>query len=77
MSRSGAQIAGPVAHDPTLAYARVEGLLAARRCVILDGGVATEIERVREEKLPAAAKQLWGTWALYQAPQDVLEVHRR
>ena len=39
--------------------------------------MATEIERVREGKLPAAAKQLWGTWALYQAPQDVLEVHRR
>lgn len=59
------------------AYQRVEGLLAAQRCVILDGGVATEIERVREGKLPEASTQLWGTWALYQAPQDVLEVHRR
>jgi len=58
-------------------YERIEGLITAKRCVILDGGVATEIERVREGKLPAASKQLWGTWALYQAPQDVLEVHRR
>lgn len=59
------------------AYTRVEGLIAAKRCVMLDGGVATEIERVREGRLPAAANQLWGTWALYQAPQDVLDVHRR
>ena len=59
------------------AYERIEGLVTAKRCVILDGGVATEIERVRDGMLPAASKQLWGTWALYQAPQDVLEVHRR
>ena len=75
--RSDAPVAGPVDRELSPAYARVEELIAARRCVILDGGVATEIERVREGKLPAAAKQLWGTWALYQAPQDVLEVHRR
>ncbi len=68
---------GPVANHRSEAYERIEGLIAAKQCVILDGGVATEIERVHEGKLPAASQELWGTWALYQAPQDVLEVHRR
>jgi S-methylmethionine-dependent homocysteine/selenocysteine methylase/SAM-dependent methyltransferase len=56
-------------------YRRLEALLAAERCVVLDGGVATELQR-----LPAGHAQdldLWGTWALYRAPQSVLEVHRR
>src|SRR5581483_9802699 len=59
-------------------YARLERLVAEERCVILDGGVATEIERVRpEDRRFAADVGLWGTWALYQAPYAVLEVHRR
>lgn len=52
-------------------------MLTEKRCVILDGGVGTEIERVRGHELPPAPKELWGTWALYRAPQTVLEVHRR
>jgi S-methylmethionine-dependent homocysteine/selenocysteine methylase/SAM-dependent methyltransferase len=44
--------------------------------VILDGGVATELQRLA----PAGQKpdpELWGTWALYQAPTSVAEIHRR
>ncbi len=53
----------------------VRAALAAGRCVVLDGGVATE--------LPGAVRghgedeRLWGTTALVDAPADVLAVHRR
>ena len=57
-------------------YAAVEQKLAEGRCVVLDGGVATELQRA----LPAASltphDDLWGTWALYRAPEAVVDVHR-
>lgn len=60
------------------AYGRLEELLAAERCVILDGGVATELQRLRPLKGERGPEpELWGTWALYRVPQAVLEVHRR
>jgi S-methylmethionine-dependent homocysteine/selenocysteine methylase/SAM-dependent methyltransferase len=60
------------------AYAYVEELLAAERCVILDGGVATEVQRLRTQRgEPEPAPELWGTWALARAPEDVLAVHSR
>lgn len=61
-------------HSP--AYRRVEQLLAAERSVILDGGISTELQRARllhGERGPDP--ELWGTWALYRAPQAVLDVH--
>lgn len=60
------------------AYRRLEQLLADERCVILDGGVATELERLSPLTGEAGPDpDLWGTWALYRAPQAVLEVHGR
>jgi S-methylmethionine-dependent homocysteine/selenocysteine methylase/SAM-dependent methyltransferase len=45
--------------------------------VILDGGIATELQRLRPLRgEPAPEPELWGTWALYRAPQAVLDVHR-
>jgi S-methylmethionine-dependent homocysteine/selenocysteine methylase/SAM-dependent methyltransferase len=62
--------------DLAPAYRRVEELIAAERCVILDGGIATELGR----KLPDAGRgqdeALWGTWALVHAPDTVRDVHR-
>jgi S-methylmethionine-dependent homocysteine/selenocysteine methylase len=59
-------------------YARIEGLIEAERCVILDGGVTTELQRIRPLRGEAGPDpELWGTWALYRAPDAVLEVHRR
>jgi S-methylmethionine-dependent homocysteine/selenocysteine methylase/SAM-dependent methyltransferase len=58
------------------AYRRVEDLLADERCVILDGGVATELQRLRPLQGEVGPEpELWGTWALYRAPQAVREVH--
>ena len=60
------------------AYRRIEELIAHERCVILDGAVATELQRIRPltgGKPPEP--ELWGTWALFRAPTAAYEVHRR
>jgi S-methylmethionine-dependent homocysteine/selenocysteine methylase/SAM-dependent methyltransferase len=58
------------------AYHRIEELLAAERCVILDGGIATELGR----RLPGSDRgqdeALWGTWALVHDADVVRDVHR-
>lgn len=60
------------------AYRRLQDKLAADQPVILDGGIATELQRLRPPVGNAAIdRKLWGTWALYRAPQAVSEVHRR
>ncbi|HEY1238482.1 MAG TPA: homocysteine S-methyltransferase family protein [Solirubrobacterales bacterium] len=58
------------------AYERIDGILEGGGSVVLDGGVATELQRVRSEDR-GAGQEPWGTWALFQGPMDVLEVHRR
>ena len=58
------------------AYRVVEELLDAQRCVILDGGVATELGRTRPDARPQADEALWGPWALVHAPDAVRAVHR-
>jgi S-methylmethionine-dependent homocysteine/selenocysteine methylase/SAM-dependent methyltransferase len=49
-------------------------MLETEQCVVLDGGVGTELQRVGAGAGPEAG--LWGTWALYTAPNAVLKVHR-
>jgi homocysteine S-methyltransferase len=68
--------AGP-ATARSAAYSRLGELLAAERCVVLDGGIATELQRDRPEPAAGFDEELWGTWALYRAPQAVRELHRR
>ena len=63
-----------VSRQVSAAYERVEGLLASDRCVVLDGGVATELQRYCPEA--TRTDDLWGTWALYRNPRAVLDVHR-
>jgi S-methylmethionine-dependent homocysteine/selenocysteine methylase/SAM-dependent methyltransferase len=57
-------------------YAAVEQKLAEDRCVVLDGGVATELQRLLPPATVPREDDLWGTWALYRAPETVAEVHR-
>ena len=59
----------------TAAYGRIEAKLAAGEPVILDGAVATELERRHTGELRASDRGLWGTGALYRAPRAVLDVH--
>lgn len=56
------------------AFERVQDLIARDRCVVLDGGIATELQRSQPDA--TSTDELWGTAALYQAPQAVLDVHR-
>jgi S-methylmethionine-dependent homocysteine/selenocysteine methylase len=58
------------------AYERIDGLLSDGGGVLLDGGVATELQQVRSEER-SRQREPWGTWALFQGPVEVLEVHRR
>lgn len=55
-------------------YARIEAALADDRCVVLDGGVATELQKLGARPTEG---DLWGSAALYKAPRAVYEVHRR
>ncbi|MQA74436.1 MAG: methyltransferase [Solirubrobacterales bacterium] len=70
----GPAAAIPRRHSP--AYSRVEQLLGRDQCVLLDGGMATELE---EREIPGYELRddaVWGTWALLDAPQSVVGVHR-
>lgn len=51
-------------------YKRLEALLAAGECVLLDGGVGSEVAR-RTGSTPG------DPWALYDHATEVLEVHRQ
>lgn len=58
------------------AYSRLRSLIAAEQPLVLDGAVGTELGRVvgAEE---ARGESLWGTRALIDTPDGVLDVHRR
>jgi S-methylmethionine-dependent homocysteine/selenocysteine methylase/SAM-dependent methyltransferase len=58
------------------AYGRVQALLDEQRCVMLDGGIATELGRLRPDATPSEDEALWGTWALVHQPDAVRDVHR-
>lgn len=65
----------PLKNHHGTAYGRLEAVLSGGECVVLDGGVGSEIARgetetSRSEKLP-------DTWAIYDLPRRVLEVHRQ
>jgi len=71
--RSMRDLATPSTGRRSVAYAWLEELIAEDRCVILDGGVATELQ----SHGAGVEEDLWGTWALYRDPRAVLDVHRR
>lgn len=62
---------------PSSAYRRLEQLIAEERCVVLDGGVATEVQRLRPADGQGDDEEVWGTWAIERAPDTVREVHSR
>jgi S-methylmethionine-dependent homocysteine/selenocysteine methylase/SAM-dependent methyltransferase len=51
----------------------VQSAIAAERCVVLDGGIATELPHRHGQD----DERLWGIEALASAPDEVLGVHRR
>jgi homocysteine S-methyltransferase len=53
-------------------YERVRAALAEQRCIVLDGGVATELPHEHGQD----HEHLWGIEALASLPEAVLDVHR-
>ncbi|TFG87329.1 MAG: methyltransferase domain-containing protein, partial [Gemmatimonadales bacterium] len=58
------------------AYNRIERLVAAESPVIIDGGMATELERAGVTTSADVTWELRGAWGLTQAPGSVLDIHR-
>src|SRR5689334_7300811 len=78
---SGPVTAATIPASPTIPatlsrYARITELIERDRCVVLDGGTATELAEVVGDR-PDLQERLWGTGALVRSPDDVLRVHRR
>ena len=57
------------------AYERLELKMKRGGCVVMDGGLATELERNGLDGYRAGNRTLWGTWALRHAPDAVSAVH--
>jgi S-methylmethionine-dependent homocysteine/selenocysteine methylase len=74
----GERAPGPAAGRPRSsgAYGRVEELLSREECVVLDGGIATELEELEIPGYELRDDAMWGTWALLNAPEAVMRVHR-
>jgi S-methylmethionine-dependent homocysteine/selenocysteine methylase/SAM-dependent methyltransferase len=64
----------PIA-DRSPAYRRIEDLIAAGRCVCLDGGIGTEIAQ-RAGAPDELEESAWATRASLTEPEIVTEVHR-
>jgi S-methylmethionine-dependent homocysteine/selenocysteine methylase len=57
-------------------YRQLERKLSAGETIVLDGGIGSELERRGFERTRNVG-WLWGTRALYEAPELTKEVHRR
>ena len=68
--------AGPARVQRSPAYSRLEQLIERDQCVILDGGIATELGELEIPGYEQRDEALWGTWALLNAPRSVTRVHR-
>ena len=58
------------------AYGRIETSLAEGTCVVLDGGVGSEVGKATHAPARTLAPSL-DTWAIYDQTEMVLDVHRR
>src|SRR3954452_4542081 len=73
----GTTDAGGGQTDAARGYRRIADALADGRPVVLDGAVGTELPRIGAGNTRAPDERLWGTRSLIDAPDLVLDVHRR
>jgi S-methylmethionine-dependent homocysteine/selenocysteine methylase/SAM-dependent methyltransferase len=73
-SRGGASLREAAHRSP--AYHRIEELLSREECVVLDGGIATQLEELEIPGYELRDDAMWGIWALLNAPAEVKRVHR-
>lgn len=60
----------------TRPYERVREALAAQRCVVLDGGLGTNLISASGAR-PEVDEELWGLRAVAGDPEGVQEIHRQ
>jgi len=60
----------------TSRYERIMRMIAEDRCVLLDGGIATEVSELTGQR-PEVEERLWGLAAVIESPARVRQVHRR
>ena len=65
------------AMSPT--YRRIDARLKAGDIVVLDGGIGSELQDVGYPESPKdrPANYTWGSIAIHEAPEKLIEVHRR
>jgi S-methylmethionine-dependent homocysteine/selenocysteine methylase len=63
--------------SPDAAYERLQQKITRQECVVLDGGIGTELQRqgVRDFRLSDTSH--WGFEAIDEAPDAVTNMHRR
>jgi len=63
----------------TAAYRRVDERLRAGGMVVLDGGIGSELQQVGypEQVADRPKNYTWGSLAIREAPEKLVEVHRR
>ena len=59
------------------AYRHILNKLSNQECVILDGGIGTELQRQSEHEFRLSDASHWGFEAIAYAPQAVADVHKR
>jgi len=58
------------------AYEAIQNKLARDECIILDGAIATELQRRKAKSFDLSDDSHWGFDALHTSPDTVKEVHR-
>jgi S-methylmethionine-dependent homocysteine/selenocysteine methylase/SAM-dependent methyltransferase len=66
---------GAVSPEADGRYARIAQMIAADRCVVLDGAIGTELIDVSGER-PESEEHLWGVSAIVRDAAEVQRVHR-
>ena len=76
-SAGGGEVRMPSQVPTTVSgYSRIAQLIAADRCVVLDGAIGTELIDVSGAR-PEVEEHLWGITAIIENPARVGTVHRR
>ncbi len=65
--------------DMSARYARIDDRLKAGGVVVLDGGIGSELQEVGYPDSKDARREnfTWGSLAIQEAPEKLIEVHRR
>lgn len=75
VGRGGGASGSQAAPAVSPAYRRLHARVAEQRCVLLDGGAATQLPR--QDTRARLDEETWGARALVEDPHAVVDIHRR